>query len=154
MIIGRKDRQRVERMKKTIAAQNKELEQKGEILAYKSQLVWECEEEIERWKEKDRKLRERLRELEGEAEKKTEGGSNDRTNAVGRIEYLFGDGTVGESLEFYDTDELIAEATECNYCGEPINVVVYTDENGPRIPAKRFDFVDCSSFHLAHEDAM
>lgn len=70
MIIGRKDLERVERMEKTIAAQEEELRQKDEMLSYRRALVMEYEEEIERWKEKDRKQRERICELEGELDEK------------------------------------------------------------------------------------
>ena len=70
MIIGRKDLERVERMEKTIAAQEEELRQKDEILSYKNALVRTREEEIERWKLTICELRERIYELEGELDEK------------------------------------------------------------------------------------
>ena len=86
MIIGRKDRERVAQMKAILAAQEERLYKKDKRLAYKSALVRTREEEIEILKETNLMMRERIRELEGEAEKKAEAPScsNYRKNGTCR----------------------------------------------------------------------
>ena len=61
---------------------------------------------------------------------------------VGRIEYLYSGG-VGEVVEYEDADKLIKDVHEESYFGVPMSIVIYSDENGLKIPMSAFADLDC-----------
>ena len=61
---------------------------------------------------------------------------------VGRIEFLYSGG-IGEIVEYEDADKMVKDVHYENYYGVPMNVVIYSDENGPMIPLSAFSDLDC-----------
>ena len=61
---------------------------------------------------------------------------------VGRIEFLY-TGGIGEIVEYEDADKMVKDVYYENYYGVPMNVVIYSDENGPMIPLSAFSDLDC-----------
>ncbi|GHU91393.1 hypothetical protein FACS1894202_12740 [Clostridia bacterium] len=53
---------------------------------------------------------------------------------VGRIDFLGGDGEVGESIEYTDTEKFLADIKRENYYGAPMTITLYYDEDGQTIP--------------------
>ncbi len=49
---------------------------------------------------------------------------------VARIDYLFSNGWVGESLYFYHEDDFLKRIKEDNYYGTPMTVTLYRDSSG------------------------
>ena len=58
---------------------------------------------------------------------------------IARIDYLYTDGSIGESCHFYTESEFLERVTEDNYYGTPMVVNVYRNENDETIP---LDFVE------------
>lgn len=57
---------------------------------------------------------------------------------VGRIDYLHTNGSVGESLYYYNEDDFLKRVKEDNYYGTPMVLYIYRDDRGKTIP---LDFV-------------
>lgn len=53
---------------------------------------------------------------------------------VGRIDYYAPDGSVCESIEYTDADKFVENIKDDNYCGVPMDFVLYKDKNGNTIP--------------------
>lgn len=75
---------------------------------------------------------------------------------IGRIDYLGFGGIVGESIEYTSVPQFIKDIEEQNYCGVPMSIVLYQDENGKTIskdfiydmdpPPQGFEIVDFPYF--------
>ncbi|GHU92055.1 hypothetical protein FACS1894202_14430 [Clostridia bacterium] len=53
---------------------------------------------------------------------------------VGRIDFLGGNGEVGESIEYTDEQKFLADIKRENYCGAPMTITLYCDDSGQTIP--------------------
>ena len=62
----------------------------------------------------------------------------DTPQAVGRIDFLAANGTVGDSVEYTDAEQFVAAIKEENHVGTPMGIILYRDSEGQTIPQ---DFV-------------
>ena len=62
----------------------------------------------------------------------------DTPQAVGRIDFLAANGTVGDSVEYTDAEGFVAAIKEENHVGTPMGIILYRDSEGQTIPQ---DFV-------------
>lgn len=62
----------------------------------------------------------------------------DTLQAVGRIDFLAANGTVGDSVEYTDAEQFVAAIKEENHVGTPMGIILYRDSEGQTIPQ---DFV-------------
>lgn len=77
----------------------------------------------------------------GERVEKTYVADNDNI-PVGRIDYYGLNGKLREYKDFTDEAEFLKEITECNNSGEPIGIVVYSDNNGKYISTQFVENLD------------
>ena len=59
--------------------------------------------------------------------------SANRSSLVGRIDFLYGDGKVGESLEFTDPIAFVAKVKKENYYGVPMHLTLFRNNFGTTI---------------------
>ena len=72
--------------------------------------------------------------------------------SVGRIEYLSTKGTVAESIEYDNADDMIADVKDDINCGVPIVIVVYSDGGAPMVPMDSFSHLDSLPCGIRVED--
>lgn len=60
--------------------------------------------------------------------------SRQSERAIGRLDFFWTDGKIHDSEEYSDPVRFEADIRKENYCGTPMIVVLYADENGETIP--------------------
>ena len=56
-----------------------------------------------------------------------------KAHYIGRIDYLGGNGTVGESIEYTSEYQFLKDIKEENFYGSPMSIVLYRNRNGETI---------------------
>ena len=83
-------------------------------------------------------LNDSLLQVVEEASPAAEAVEPDTPQAVGRIDFLAANGTVGDSVEYTDAEQFVAAIKEENHVGTPMGIILYRDSEGQTIPQ---DFV-------------
>ena len=71
---------------------------------------------------------------------------------VGRIEYLSTKGTVSETIEYDNADDMISDVKDDINCGVPIVIVVYSDGGATLVPMEAFSHIDSLPCVIRVED--
>ena len=79
-------------------------------------------------------LNDSLLQVVEEAAPAAEAAEQNTPQAIGRIDFLASNGTVGDSVEYTDAEQFVAAIKEENHVGTSMSIVLYRDSEGQTIP--------------------